>query len=83
MQGIFMVGDEMRTRDYVGRERKAKPAIAVITDFGVGLWGKEPENSKAVGSAGCPAMIPVSTAPCGSPPVALTARGISQCNARF
>src|SRR6059036_2287608 len=33
------------------RESKAKPAIAVITDFGVGLNGKEPENSKAVGSA--------------------------------
>ena len=29
----------------------AKPAIAVITDFGVGLSGKEPENSKDVGSA--------------------------------
>src|SRR6516162_4217960 len=29
----------------------AKPAIAVITDFGVGLSGKEPENSKGVGSA--------------------------------
>src|SRR6266852_4693354 len=29
----------------------SKPAIAVITDFGVGLSGKEPENSKAVGSA--------------------------------
>ncbi len=28
----------------------SKPAIAVITDFGVGLSGKEPENSKAVGS---------------------------------
>jgi hypothetical protein len=25
----------------------SKPAIAVITDFGVGLNGKEPENSKA------------------------------------
>src|SRR5207244_4381928 len=29
----------------------AKPAIAVITDFGVGLSGKEPENSKGMGSA--------------------------------
>ena len=29
----------------------SKPAIAVITDFGVGLSGQEPENSKAVGSA--------------------------------
>src|SRR5437660_12085314 len=29
----------------------AKPAIAVITDFGVGLNGKEPENSKGMGSA--------------------------------
>jgi hypothetical protein len=29
----------------------SKPAIAVITDFGAGLSGKEPENSKAVGSA--------------------------------
>jgi hypothetical protein len=29
----------------------SKPAIAVITDFGVGLSGKEPENSKAVSSA--------------------------------
>ena len=29
----------------------SKPAIGVITDFGVGLSGKEPENSKAVGSA--------------------------------
>ncbi|MGA2919723.1 MAG: hypothetical protein ABSE28_01365 [Candidatus Sulfotelmatobacter sp.] len=28
----------------------SKPAIAVITDFGVGLSGKESENSKAVGS---------------------------------
>ncbi len=27
----------------------SKPAIAVITDFGVGLSGKEPENSKVVG----------------------------------
>src|SRR5216683_1834568 len=33
------------------REGKAKPAIAVITDFGVGLSGKGPENSKVVGSA--------------------------------
>ena len=29
----------------------SKPAIAVVTDFGVGLSGKEPENSKVVGSA--------------------------------
>src|SRR5256886_2894798 len=29
----------------------SKPAIAVITDFSVGLSDKEPENSKAVGSA--------------------------------
>src|SRR5207249_12033837 len=29
----------------------SKPAIAVITDFGVELSGKEPESSKAVGSA--------------------------------
>ena len=29
----------------------SKPDIAVITDFGVGLSGKEPENSKGVGSA--------------------------------
>jgi hypothetical protein len=29
----------------------SKPAIEVITDFGVGLSGKEPENSKAGGSA--------------------------------
>src|SRR6202521_32633 len=29
----------------------SKPAIGVITDFGVGLSGKEPENSKGVGSA--------------------------------
>ena len=29
----------------------SKPAIAVITDFGVGLSGKEPEHSKVVGSA--------------------------------
>ena len=29
----------------------SKPAIEVITDFGVGLSGKEPENSKGVGSA--------------------------------
>jgi transposase len=29
----------------------SKPAIAVITDFGVRLSGKEPENSKGVGSA--------------------------------
>ena len=29
----------------------SKPAIEVITDFGVGLSGKESENSKAVGSA--------------------------------
>src|SRR5246127_756135 len=28
----------------------SKPAIEVITDFGVGLSGKEPEKSKAVGS---------------------------------
>src|SRR6202050_2687499 len=28
----------------------SKPAIAVITDFGVGLSGKEPENSEGVGS---------------------------------
>ena len=28
----------------------SKPAIAVITDFGVGLSGKESENSEAVGS---------------------------------
>src|SRR6201987_6037101 len=27
----------------------SKPAIAVITDFGVGLSGKKPENSQAVG----------------------------------
>ena len=31
----------------------SKPAIAVITDFGVGWSGQEPENSKAVGSASC------------------------------
>ena len=29
----------------------SKPAIAVITDFGVGLSGKEPEDSQVVGSA--------------------------------
>ena len=29
----------------------SKPAIAVITDFGVGFSDKEPENSKGVGSA--------------------------------
>ena len=29
----------------------SKPAIAVITDFGVGLSGKEPENSRGTGSA--------------------------------
>jgi hypothetical protein len=29
----------------------SKPAIAVITDYGVGLSGKGPENSKAEGSA--------------------------------
>src|ERR1700758_3885990 len=29
----------------------SKPAIAVITDFGVGLSGQESENSKGVGSA--------------------------------
>jgi hypothetical protein len=29
----------------------SKPAIAVITDFGVGLSGKEPENSKGACSA--------------------------------
>src|SRR5437868_15133217 len=29
----------------------SKPAIAVITDFGVGLSGNEPENSKGMGSA--------------------------------
>lgn len=29
----------------------SKPAIAVITDFGVGLSDKEPENSKGVSSA--------------------------------
>src|SRR5256886_12135280 len=29
----------------------SKPAIAVITDFGVGLSDKEPENSQAMGSA--------------------------------
>jgi hypothetical protein len=29
----------------------SKPAISVITDFGVGLSGQEPENAKAVGSA--------------------------------
>jgi hypothetical protein len=29
----------------------AKPAIAVITDFGVGWSSKQPENSKVVGSA--------------------------------
>jgi len=29
----------------------SKPAIEVITGFGVGLTGKEPENSKVVGSA--------------------------------
>jgi transposase len=29
----------------------SKPAIAVITDFGVGLSGKEPEKSKSAGSA--------------------------------
>jgi transposase len=29
----------------------SKPAIAVITDFGVGLSGQEPENSKGAGSA--------------------------------
>jgi len=29
----------------------SKPAIAVITDFGLGLSGKQPENSKVVGSA--------------------------------
>jgi len=33
------------------REGKAKAAIEVITGFGVGLTGKEPENSKVVGSA--------------------------------
>src|ERR1017187_10106294 len=33
------------------REDKAKPAIQVITGSGAGLSGKEPENSKAVGSA--------------------------------
>ena len=33
------------------RESKAKPAIPVITDFGVGLSGKESENSKGVCSA--------------------------------
>src|ERR1700688_1131450 len=27
----------------------SKPAIAVITDFGVGLSGQEPENSKGAG----------------------------------
>jgi len=36
-----------------GWERRAgsKPAIEVITGFGVGLSGKESENSKGVGSA--------------------------------
>src|SRR6516164_2021622 len=29
----------------------SKPAIAVITDFGVGLSGQEPENSKSADSA--------------------------------
>ena len=29
----------------------SKPAIAVITDFGVGLSRQQPENAKAVGSA--------------------------------
>src|SRR6201997_5955015 len=29
----------------------SKPAIAVITDFGVGLSGQKPEKSKCVGSA--------------------------------
>src|SRR5438445_13827941 len=29
----------------------SKPAIAVITDFVVGLSGKKPENSKRIGSA--------------------------------
>jgi hypothetical protein len=29
----------------------SKPAIALITDFGVGLSGKGPEDSKGVGSA--------------------------------
>jgi hypothetical protein len=29
----------------------SKPAIAVITDFGVGLSGEGPENSKGLGSA--------------------------------
>jgi len=29
----------------------SKPAIVVITDFGVGLSGQEPENAKGVGSA--------------------------------
>ena len=29
----------------------SKPAIAVITDFGVGLSGQEPGNSKSAGSA--------------------------------
>ena len=29
----------------------SKPAIAVITDFGVGWSGQEPENSKGAGSA--------------------------------
>src|SRR6266851_1214912 len=33
------------------REGKAKPAIQVITGFGLGLSGKQPENSKVVGSA--------------------------------
>ncbi|MCU1296261.1 MAG: putative transposase orfA for insertion sequence element [Acidobacteriaceae bacterium] len=33
------------------RESKAKPAKDVITDFGVGMSGQEPENSKGAGSA--------------------------------
>ena len=32
-------------------EKKAKAAIAVITDFGVGLSGTPSENSQAVGTA--------------------------------
>ena len=35
----------------------SKPAIAVITDFGVGWSGQEPENSKGV-LARCTAAIP-------------------------
>jgi len=59
----------------VGARKKGKTGHSVITDFGVGWRGKEPENSKAVGPAGwrgnhsgqdCPVQSPLFVAQPGS-----------------